>query len=116
MVGSALEVYCGSECDVYPCDFYVLDDWKSGNINEMDFDELRSTKVMDDFVESSKNISDKCKTCKYYRICRGGCRRHKEPILDGQLLENIYCDAYIEFYDKNIDRLLKLSKEYAVSE
>lgn len=95
---------------LYPCDFYVVDKWKIGNIMDEDFSALIANKKMDEFVESSMNISDDCKNCKYAFICRGGCRRHKEPAINGQPLSNYFCESYKAFYDHALDGLYHIAK------
>ena len=60
--------------DVFPCDFYCLDKYKLGNIKNDCFIELYK-KNLATFVSSSKCSNDFCKTCKFIRLCNGGCRR-----------------------------------------
>ena len=77
--------------NVYPCDFYCLDEWLLGNINESNFDKLAHTDRAIDFIKESFNIPDKCKKCKLYGICRaGGCKRSRE--------DRDYCEAYQKFF------------------
>lgn len=94
---------------MYPCDFYVLDNYKLGNINENGFEELFRSKREMEFLNSSLPVNNKCKLCKYFRICRGGCRRHKE----NEAGENRFCESYTYFFDRNIDKMLKTA-EYIV--
>lgn len=82
----------------YPCDFYVLDHYKIGNIMNHDLfymeKGLRSTKLL----EESLPIAAQCQACSYYMICKGGCRRHREPILkDKEVNLNKFCRAYKQF-------------------
>ena len=83
---------------MYPCDFYVMDEWRLGNILEEDFDVILSKQRADEFVSSSRNIAEECKTCKFRACCRSGCRRHKEPCIPGQPLKNYFCEAYKMFF------------------
>ena len=68
-----------SDGSVYPCDFYVLDEYKMGNVFEQSFEELNQTIVAKDFVLKSRVPSNDCRRCEYYQLCKGGCRRYKEP-------------------------------------
>ena len=79
--------------DVYPCDFYCLDEYLLGNIREMSFSELFSSAAAKKFLESSAGFDPACKTCRCFRLCRSGCRRYK---WEGKY---IYCDAFRAFYD-----------------
>ena len=89
---------------VYPCDFYVLDKWYLGNIKEKSFDELLKSPISLKFVEVSKHIDTKCHSCPFLPICLGGCRRWREPFINGKPHLNYLCPAYREFFKYTIDR------------
>ncbi len=94
---------------VYPCDFYVLDKWKMGNITQDSVQSLLSSQAARDFVISSRNVGDECRRCPYFPVCRGGCRRHKEG-LGGELLQNRYCSAYKAFFENSAALILDMAK------
>jgi len=91
---------------LYPCDFYVTDEWRVGNIMDSDFEELLSRPVMDKFVETSTRIYKECKDCSYYHLCSSGCRRHKE----NEQFKNIFCEAYKKFYAYSYDGLIHIAR------
>ena len=93
---------------VYPCDFYVMDDWLLGNIKESGFDSLQNCDAARKFIEESKYIDSRCGMCKYFNLCRGGCRRLREPFSDGKPALNYYCAAYMEFFDYAVPRLYQM--------
>lgn len=95
---------------VYPCDFYVLDKYKIGNIKTDDFYSMKKTSIARRFEESSLEVSEKCLNCKYIKLCRGGCRRAKEN--DKEPGINRFCDAYKEFFDQRLEKLLEIVKTY----
>ena len=61
--------------DVYPCDFYCLDEYLLGNIRYASFVEMRNSPNALKFLSSENCKKKPCETCKYIRICNGGCRR-----------------------------------------
>ena len=61
--------------DVYPCDFYCLDEHKLGNIRELSFKQLSESKNAKDFINASDCKKKPCESCRYINICNGGCRR-----------------------------------------
>lgn len=84
---------------VFPCDFYCVDNWRTGNINDMGFDEIYKSDKMQEFIKTSIYDSTKCKACDMYNICRGGCRRDRDLSTAGAAGENnIYCEALYDFY------------------
>lgn len=97
---------------VYPCDFYVTDEWRIGNILADGWDEMRHTENARRFVETSRQIADECRTCPYYRLCRGGCRRNREPISMGQNTLNELCSAFRAFFEYAADDLVKVSRKF----
>ena len=94
---------------VFPCDFYALDGYKLGNFVTDSLEVLNETAKKLQFVESSKQIDNACKACKYFPLCRGGCRRHREPFVEGIPSLNRFCEAYKIFFDHAADRLVQLA-------
>jgi len=93
----------------FPCDFYVIDEWKLGNIKNTSFSEMTNTENAIRFVDVSKYVSPECRTCTYFRLCRGGCRRNREPFKDGLPDLNYYCSSYREFFEYAGKRLEELA-------
>ena len=87
---------------VYPCDFYVLDQWRLGNVMEDDFADYRAREKAREFIESSHNIDEECQNCRYFPLCRGGCRRVREESASGR---NYFCRSYKMFFDYALDRM-----------
>ncbi len=76
---------------VYPCDFYCVDEWLLGNINDDDFYTLANSDKAIEFIRESLPIPTKCKACQFYAVCRsGGCKR--------QRADRDYCEAYKRFF------------------
>ena len=94
----------------YPCDFYVLDEWKLGMIQDKPLDELRTCKVAQDFVALSKPRQEKCTQCVYFPVCRSGCRRHKTQDCQGEVNLNYFCPAYEEFYGYTLERFIEVAR------
>lgn len=82
-------------------------EWKLGTIN--DFNDLIKSDKAKNFVSCSLPVNDKCKKCKYLYLCRGGCRRWKEPFINGEPSLNCLCGAYEKFFEHCIDRIYLLA-------
>lgn len=96
---------------VYPCDFYVLDDWKLGNILEHSFEEMNQAREDLDFVGLSRNVPDKCKECRWYPLCRNGCRRDRTLLPDERTPGlNSYCESYQDFFSYAYPRLVEMAQ------
>ena len=102
----AIQFVIEADGGVYPCDFYALDDYLLGNINERDigFKEISESGRAREFIQSSFARGVNCAACKWRSVCRGGCARYKR---NG---EYIYCGETREFFDYAGERFIKLSK------
>jgi uncharacterized protein len=95
---------------VYPCDFYVTDAWKLGNIYKNELLELYDGDNCTRFIKKSLSADPACRDCKWGSLCRGGCRRDRENMLTGELESNYYCASYKEFLEYAYPRLLDIAK------
>lgn len=100
-----------SDGTVYPCDFYALDAWQMGNLKDPDTDFVKLQKIAAEeagskrhpFFEEADRRDDRCRTCRWYPLCRGGCRRDCFP--EEGKMRNYYCETYQEFFAESIGRL-----------
>ena len=90
---------------VYPCDFYVLDEWRMGTIEGMGFAEMREGPPAGRFLKASLHIPEQCRSCRWYRLCRNGCRRERTVLPDGNVGINIYCESYQRFFTEREGQL-----------
>jgi len=95
---------------VYPCDFYVIDEWFMGNIHDQSFEGLYNCKSVTQFAEVSRYVDPECKECYWYGLCRGGCRRDREPFADSRPVLNRFCASYKEFFEYATERIIKLAR------
>lgn len=91
---------------LYPCDFYALDEWKLGTVED-ELKNLMASEKMLAFQRRSFGKPAKCKGCRYFRLCRGGCPRDWTE-LDGKT-ENYYCPAFQMFFDYAGERILQIA-------
>lgn len=97
--------------EVYPCDFYVLDEYKLGNLNEVNFEEIQERREDRNFVKESLNHSERCKKCSYFAVCRGGCRRHRLIKNEDGTYENYLCEGYKMFFNYTLSRMRYIAME-----
>lgn len=95
---------------VYPCDFYVLDMWRMGNVCETSFARMEKSECMTAFRQMSLQKPSACRDCIWYRLCCGGCRRDREQVLGDALGENRFCESYRMFFAARGARMLALAK------
>lgn len=100
---------------VYPCDFYVLDAWRLGNLNTDSFDRIDRRRTELGFIQQSEAVAEDCCGCRWYGLCRGGCRRDRPAGADGALGKNMYCEAFRRFFEHAVPRMKLLLCSGALS-
>lgn len=95
---------------VYPCDFYVLDEYRLGNLVGDSFEQIDEKRTDIKFVEASTQFSKDCRNCGYFYLCRGGCRRHR-IIQGGSDDKSFFCRSYQMFYEYTMGRWQALAYE-----
>ena len=93
---------------VYPCDFYMLDEYYLGNLNEHRIEDIERMRKEIGFIERSEKVSEECRKCQYYRICRGGCQRNRERNSYSGEYENYFCKSYRIFFDICLERMIQI--------
>lgn len=94
--------------EVYPCDFYVTDPYRLGDLRTDSFADLEKKRRELRFIENSRAPHEKCPSCRFFPICRGGCKRYREPFAGGYQL-NCFCEAYEDFFQAALPRLRRLA-------
>ncbi|MCR5254512.1 MAG: anaerobic sulfatase maturase [Acetatifactor sp.] len=94
---------------VYPCDFYVLDGYRLGNLNKDSLDDIDQSRVKSDFLSTSQKVRLGCTGCEYYHICRGGCYRHFYQNEEGKTA-NRFCESYKSFFKAHLNDLNEITR------
>lgn len=95
-----------SDGSVYPCDFYAYEEYSIGNINKDSFEIMHEREVAKNFIISSVTNNDDCNKCKYFSICRGGCKRHREENND----KYVFCQATYNFLEYSYNKFNYLAR------
>jgi len=105
MIGRcSLQHVIEADGSIYPCDFYVLDAFKLGNINTDDLTDIHQKPIITSFIEESFLHSEKCQECQWLNLCRGGCKRNRD---ENHL--NYFCESFKEFYDYSYQKFQQLA-------
>ena len=99
--------------NAYPCDFYVLDEWLVGNINDASFFRLDASPVVSRFLAESVPLPQACRGCEWRFLCRGGCRRDREPYQNGLPSDNRLCAGHRLFFSQRLARMKALAARMA---
>lgn len=97
---------------VYPCDFYALDQWRLGNIQENSFEEMDEKRNGLGFIQWSMRQQEDCQKCRWFGLCRNGCRRNREPVTAEHTNRNYFCKSYQMFFEYAYPRLEEIYQLY----
>ncbi len=93
---------------VYPCDFYVLDEYKLGNLCTDDFQTIWEREQQSHFLTRFEHPSSTCSICPYFVLCRGGCCRHCEQSGTSRG-HNYFCESYRMFFDACLEEMEEIA-------
>ncbi len=91
----------------YPCDFFALDEWKLGSIQDHTVEELLGSGKATEFVQQRNNPPAECFTCPYQLLCRTGCFRDWEQTSGG--FHNHYCESFKMLFAYAIPRIMEVA-------
>ncbi len=100
---------------VYPCDFYMTDEYRLGNFNENRLDEIDAKRREISFWERSLLLDQSCKLCTYYSLCKGGCQRNRDWNPETKTYQNYFCQSYRMFFDACLDGLIEAANSLSPS-
>lgn len=104
---------CGSyfvvegDGSVYPCDFFVLDQWRLGKLGEDTLEEMAAGERLGAFFKWGEEKPPECGACRWRRLCNGGC---KNDWLSGPVPHNYFCSALRQFFAHAESRLLYVAQ------
>ena len=123
MVDGTYNVCCmGRDCrqyfvvehngDVYPCDFFVREHLKLGNILEDSWEDLQQSQKYRRFGLMKSQWNDECKDCFCLEYCSGDCLKYRieRPPDDPRTL-SLLCEGWKQFYRHTLGGFEKLAGE-----
>lgn len=81
--------------DIYPCDFFVSEDWRLGSLKQGLPEVLASPRARH-FNEIRLLLQPECRRCPWLSFCHGGCLKYRR--LGRPLPKTFFCKAYQRFF------------------
>jgi len=93
--------------DVYPCDFFVSEEWKLGNVMQDTWIDIARAQARRDFAAKKAVPNPACRECESFALCRGGCPhlRHQRHGRYEDL--DYYCASYKMLFETGVGKLTK---------
>ncbi len=102
--------------DLYPCDHFVYEDYRIGNVLETDLRTLMNSSRQVRFgIDKRNGLPHKCLSCRWFFACHGECPKHRFNVTDrGETGLNALCEGYEMFFSHvapYMDRMSAFLKE-----
>ena len=92
---------------LYPCDFYVLDEWNLGKIGDISVLQAINSEQAKSFRGDNGRRPEQCMSCSWLPLCHGGCKR--DITFNGTAPENYFCPSYRFFFEYASQRLMEVA-------
>lgn len=96
---------------VYPCDFYMMDEYRLGNFNDDRLDAIDEARERMKFIETSMKLDHSCGECEYYRLCRGGCQRNRDFCEQTGSYHYYFCQSYKMLFENCLKEMEEVAGE-----
>jgi uncharacterized protein len=93
---------------VYPCDFFVRDELKLGNVKDTSWRDLLAAPVYQRFGLEKANWCDECRACPHLPLCHGDCPKFR-PAGEAGRRKSVLCEGWLAFYAHALPRLQQLA-------
>lgn len=98
--------------DAYPCDFYINEEYKIGNVWTSSLRDILGDIVYSNFLSKKPNLPLKCMNCQYLSLCHGGCPRNRTWHESEEFVDvDYFCKSYLQIYDYADQRMQNLAKK-----
>jgi uncharacterized protein len=94
---------------VYPCDFFVTEDLKLGNIHTGNWKQFITDKTYREFGNAKLKFSNECTSCPWLSFCHGDCQKNRTGLKNDGL--SYLCPGLKKFYSHALPRLRSLADQ-----
>ncbi len=92
--------------DCYPCDFFVTDEWRLGNLMDRPLWEIAADDKTRRFALDKATPNAECQSCRWLSICLQGCQRYRD-LVPGR--RDYICSSLKRFFAHAAPRIATLA-------
>lgn len=101
--------------DIYPCDFYVDEVYRLGNVHDISLLDARKSRAYEAFAQAKSQMPASCTVCAYVDACMGDCPKFR-TVACADATHNDrgwLCDGWHYFFRASWDRFQALARNIA---
>lgn len=113
-MGTSCEQYFVVEAngDVFPCDFFVEDALKLGNVVENTWENLLQLKKYHKFGKEKEHWPKLCNVCPFLEYCHGDCQKHRLRDISAKSANlSALCQGWKKFYAHSLPTFIKIAQQ-----
>lgn len=95
--------------DVYPCDFFVQESMKLGNIMQNSLAAIMAAPRYRQFGAQKAAFNKTCLACDYLNLCMGDCLKHRQPIGNNSRRLSVLCAGWKQIIKHTHDKLEEIA-------
>jgi uncharacterized protein len=99
--------------DIYPCDFFVENDKKLGNVKNTNWEKMLTSPAFKAFGERKRHWNTVCNSCPYSGFCAGDCPRNRLGRGEGFGTASSLCEGWKQFYAHALPSFQQIAQEVA---
>jgi len=104
----AIQNVIESDGSVYPCDFYVMDEYCLGKGMERPFEQWAMQKPASVFLNVKTKGNNLCSSCQFEPKCHGHCKRQAPCFYsDDYCGYKVFLENALPYFQNTIDRVKK---------
>lgn len=97
--------------DVYPCDFFVDEDKRLGNVLSDSWEAMGASGRFRSFAGRKTRWNEECVGCEYLSYCSGDCPKNRYRLSEDPRQKSVLCDGWKAFYHHSLERMKGLAVE-----
>ena len=97
--------------DAYPCDFFVAEEWRLGNVRKTPFEKLRERSRAREFRRARRRLPEECQACPWQALCQGGCLKDRQRASERLNVPTFFCKAYQRLFSHAAEPIRRRAAE-----
>jgi uncharacterized protein len=94
---------------IYPCDFFVLPEWKLGNIMDGEWNDFLESPLYEKFGGRKSQWNGECEECPYLKYCLGCCPKNRLNHGKNPRDLSALCAGWKMFYEHTLPRFKSIA-------